>query len=66
MNNIRRSWEEVTPASLQFLRLLYPRPEFVLFGTGHFTQRVSREMEQFLQEIGMGYEVMDSVSESRC
>lgn len=45
--------------SLAFLRVLTPRPELVLLGSGHSIDfRPSPELESFFRELGIGVEVM--------
>ena len=45
--------------SLAFLRVLTPRPELVLLGSGQRVDfRPSAELESFFRELGIGFEVM--------
>jgi len=54
------SWDEVTVDSILFTLFINPKPELVIFGSGQEVQRPNDDVEDWLYENQVKYEVYDS------
>ena len=53
-------WDEVTVESLAILDLLQQKPDLILFGTGSRIRPLPPSVSSYLQQLGIGYEVLQS------
>lgn len=56
-----KSWEGITPESLEVFDLVTPRPEIVVLGLGDSVQRLPREVYQFFKDRNISVEIADTV-----
>jgi uncharacterized protein len=55
--------QDITIASLSIVKLMNPRPEHLLVGTGDKGIMLAPEIEKYLNDNDISFEVMDSVRE---
>jgi len=55
-----RTWSDVSVESLEFLRLLHPLPDLLLFGCGPVPKPISASLNRFLTEMRIPYELQST------